>query len=111
MFDADGSMTADQLVIAPELAGLDPETDDEVIRAALPFAYVDAVEAADAVADVPIEAIYGGSPLDDESVVFLANGVNLHYQPAGARAVLRLITNDQTEAARRLARAVHARRR
>lgn len=87
MFDLSGRLMGDQLQIAPELAQLDPETDIDAVRARLPFAYIDSVEAAPAVADVAIEAIYGDDATEDESIVFLANGINLHFQPGGGISV------------------------
>ncbi len=111
MVGPDGKLTGDQLQIAPELSNLDPQDDSEAIRARLPFAYLTDVERASHIAGVEIEAIYGDDPREDESVVFLANGVNLHFQPAGDVALLRLITNHDGRAGRDLVRRLHARRR
>lgn len=111
IFGADGALTHDQLQVAPELAGLDPETDRERIRERLPMAYIDDVEHAHDVAGIPVEAVHGDDPIGEESVVFLGNGVNLHYQPTGSQALLRLVTNADGRAGRALIRQLHARRR
>lgn len=110
IFDEDDHFVADQIKFQPEAIDLDPDDEPEAVADICAFAWWSTIAAAASVSGVTITAVHGTGDPEDELIVFLENGVNLHYQPMEGDHLLSLASSRlESERDRQLIRRIHPR--